>query len=218
MGLARFLTDLFADGNVRVATDPRTADDDRRAAAVVLVAEERRLRADAPGTAPEFRPDVALAAAEWFARACWGTAFRHADADMVRGLLAWTAPPAPVAARHWSADVVLRFLPDLWRMARGLAPDDPLVAEILRTAAEWPVSSVGIAGLPPETVAARVAEIDFAANPCLGRICADRIVATGDASRLAVPELRELVGAALGAYPDLAPALASVAGTEADIA
>jgi len=50
------------------------------------------------------------------------------------------APDAPAA--HLSADLVLRFLPQVHRRARALDPADPLVMILERVLRQWPLSGV----------------------------------------------------------------------------
>ena len=70
-----------------------------------------------------------------------------------------------------------------------------------RIAGNWPLSSVGIEGL--ENL-----QIDFK-HPGLRRLYADRIVTTGDKSRLGDARLDDLLRADLGFHRELAPAIAA---------
>src|SRR6185437_12009000 len=108
----------------------------------------------------------------------------------------------------YSADLAFCFLPDLIKLARGIAEEDPLVTGILALAKNFPLSSVGVAGISDMNIDA------FIAHPTLRRLYADRIIEREDHSRLGHPAAREAVREALGAFPELAPKLAAMIGAE----
>ena len=88
-----------------------------------------------------FDVNMALAAAELVHHACW---FQVSRAEPVAELERLLAPPGPPRspAAHLSADLVLRYLPQIHRRAKALNPADrltTLLAEILR---RWPLSGV----------------------------------------------------------------------------
>ena len=128
---------------------------------------------------------------------------REVDAASVQQALAAPCPRPPSASVCYSADLSLRYLPDLLSLARGIAPDDPLVAGLTALARAWPLSSVGVAGMEDLDVSA------FVDHPSLRQLYVDRIIERGDVSRLKHPAVRAAVGEALGAYPDLAPRVAA---------
>ena len=82
-----------------------------------------------------FDPEIACAAAEFLRQASWALV-NHDDrvTDLVKRLKMPGSPLTP--SHHLSADLTLRYLPQVLRRARGLDPSDPLVAQlanVLRT-------------------------------------------------------------------------------------
>lgn len=204
----KFLETLAESGVVPVPNWASAAASEATGADDLLLAADATARLDAPSDAPAFDLDAARWAARILFRASCLLADRTVDASAVAAALGVRGPEPRAAGVCWSADVFLRHLAELHGLARGLAPDDPLVAEIERHAASWPLSSVGMklaapAAAPPDCVAA---------DPCLRRLYVDRVLHRGDTSRLAVPWVTEGVRAALGAHPELAPALAAAVG------
>ncbi len=140
---------------------------------------------------------VAVWAVSLAYRAAQLLVYRDIDAKTVERDLAKPAPAKPSADACYSADLGLRVLPDLIRLARALADDDPLVTGLMKIARAWPLSSVGVAG---------VSDVDvdpFIDHPSLRRLYADRIVERRDASRLGAPRVRAAVREAIGAHDEL---------------
>ena len=194
MKLADFLRDLLERGKVTVAGRIGSfADDDLRAAETLLRHYYEEDVLDMPGTAPAFLPEAALWGARYFYHAVQLAVLRDLGEEVVRGYLQdYPGPRTPEAV--YSVDLTFRYLPDLLRLARGLAPDDVLVAALQRTALDWPFSSVG-----GET-AGDVAPGVILAHPSLRTAYVDRIIREKDAGRLAAPELPGHVRAALGGH------------------
>lgn len=173
-----------------------------------LAVVEDSWRLHAPGPVPAFHPPTARWAAQLIYRGCQFTLWRDAGAEMVKKAFRKTAPAAGAEggaadefSRLYSADLTLRFLPSLVALATRLAPGDVLVEELRRIAAEWPLSSPGVPDLEPPAAPAVLK------HPGLRRLYADRIIAAADRSRLADPDTAAAVREALGAFPELAPAL-----------
>ena len=108
-----------------------------------------------------------------------------------------------------SADLTLRWLPDVHRMALALAPGDLLLAHLQRIAAAHPLSC---AAMPPEENALREPQAAvwnvLRAHPGLWRLFIDRIIAANARWWLARSEVREAVRADAGTYAkQLVPAL-----------
>lgn len=209
MGLASFLSELFEHGRVHVDEPPPTATglrppaaEDRAAAAVVLRERDAAARLDFPGDAPEFDIDLALWGAEQFYRACQFAVYRDVPAEVVGAVLSAPCPTAPLAAQHYHIDLTFRFLPDLMRIARSTAENDPLCAQLKDWAHRWPLSSVGMAG-----VEADAAEPTWE-HAGLLQLYVDRVIAARDLSRLSDPRVRRALRAVLGLYDRLAPQLA----------
>jgi len=203
MSLDAFLRDLFDDGRVVVPSpegDEGAAE--LAAAGATLDDFEHGWRLEFPGMAPEWRCDVALHGARLLYRAAQAAVFRDIDETALRSGFDLVAPAdLENASAHYSIDLALRFLPDLTRMARGAAANDPLVELLGTLACRWPLSSVGVPGTVP-------ASIDvIAGHPGLLRLYVDRVLGSHDAARLADERVVEAARQALGAHADLAPSL-----------
>jgi hypothetical protein len=203
MELEAFVCELLETGRVRVAAPTPIAAEDAAAADAALLAFERSYRRELPASAPRFSLPVARWSALVMLRVCQFLVYRDVDAEQVAAALAAPAPEPPGPAAHYSADMLLRFLPDAARLARGLNPDDPLVEHLQRLAASWPLSSVGMPGQGNGSLQG------IAEDPCLLRMYADRVIAVQDVGRLQDERVRQAVRAALGIHDQLAPQIAA---------
>ena len=158
-------------------------------------------------------PALSLVAAEWAAlrlyRGCQALVCRDMPPQDMHRFLAVACPEARSASVDYSVDLLFRFLPDLVTLARRVEQADPLIAELLALAQAWPLSSVGI------TAVGVVDPEPFLEDPSLRQLYVDRILATGDTSRLRHEVVRSAVRMALGAFPGLAPAVAAALATPA---
>lgn len=197
MFLTQFLDELLTQGEVAVTRRPDTFEAvDLEAATVVLGDYYADDALDLPHQAPDFEPAAALWAAQYLYFTVQLTLVRELDeAVMAERLPDYPHEPTPAAL--YSADLLLRYLPDLLGLARGLAPGDALVARLQRLAAHWPLSFVGQPGADAPEPAA---EARLLAHPALRQLYVDRIIRTQDRARAARPPLRPLVHAALGAH------------------
>ncbi len=199
-GLSRFLEKLLTDGQAEVeggATPPLD-----EAAIGLLATWERDARLDLAGKPPEYVPAAAGWAAIMVYRACQLVVCRDVTAEEVAAALAEPVPAARCPAVDWSVDLVLRHLPEVFRLARHLSPADPLVRELRRLAAAWPLSSVGIDDLGPLKLES------FVRLGALLQLYADRVLAAADVSRLGDPRVDAALAKALGAHPELCPEIA----------
>lgn len=195
MSATAFVHNLFDAGRVRVtAWDELPSDLDE---AVRLLDDS--IRPDLPYQPPGLRLAPAVWALRTVYRASQALTFREIDEDAVRAMLANPCPEPAGPPVCYSVDLSFRLLPDLISLARGLAWDDPLVTSLLSLAAAWPLSSVGVKGLPAADPGA------FINDQALRRVYADRIIERADVSRLQHPGARQAVREALGAFVDLAP-------------
>ncbi len=190
--LSQFLECLFEEGRVTVSAPEPVPADELLAAERTLAALEAVYRLDLPGEAPPLLPAVARWAAVSLFHACQFVAFRNAGEEMIAAALASTAPTAEPASLHYSVDLTFRFLPDLMRLARSDAENDPLLGYLRQWAADWPLSSVGLPDVTPSSIE------PIANHPCLLGIYRDRIIARKDRSRLGNPRIEEAVEQAMG--------------------
>ena len=209
MRLPKFLSALFEHGHVGVTSiaDPFTKVD-QEAASEVLRAAELTRRLEFPGDPPPWNNAVGLWAAESFYAACQLAVDRRVDESAGMKMLARGCPPATAAEQHYSVDLVFQYLPDLYKLARGAAPDDPLLRKLDEWALAWPLSSVG---MPNNTEP----DIEPILNHLSLLLCyADRIVLRRDVSRLSNSRVREAVRAQLGMHVELAPQFAEALSVE----
>lgn len=164
---------------------------------------------DLPGPSLIFDEKAALWGATHLLRAAWFYLDRESEPSEIERLLL-SPPSIPMdAAAIFSADLALRYLPDIHRLAKTLAPGDPLTEALQNFAWKMPFSAVGI---PPSDIA------DF--NPdetsCsvirshsgLFGIFIDRIIQTNSSWWLDQPGIRDGIQTALGVYSrELAPSL-----------
>jgi hypothetical protein len=208
MSVREFLVDLTATGRVRVSRADLARVPTAAELAPILMDMDLAARVEMAGEAPP----LSMPAASWAALAlyqgCLALAHRDIDAELVRAALARPCPAPPSPWVCYSVDVVLRYLPDLIALARGIAPSDQLVVGLLDLARAWPLSSVGVSGV------GKVSTDTFLEHPALKMLYVDRILERGDVARMEDPVVREAVREALGDHRQLAPAFAAALSRE----
>ncbi|HVU65030.1 MAG TPA: hypothetical protein VHC70_13700, partial [Phycisphaerales bacterium] len=141
-------------------------------------------------------------------RCCQFLIYRDLPDDAVTHALQKQSPRPPDPVACYSADIALSFLPDLFQLARGISPDDPLVQAMRELARQWPLSSVGI----PLSADADLAP--FIEHPCLRELYVERILQRRDRSRTGHPAVRAAIRSAVGAYHELAPEMITAISQE----
>lgn len=203
MSLSIFLQSLFDHGRVRVAAPTEKVNtQDLQATEEALREQDAASRLEGPAGLPELDITVALWGVKTFHGACQLVVFRQLDEQAIAELLPPVPKPGNPQSRHWSADLTLRFLPDLLRQASAISEEDPLVRQLRSLAYQWPLSSVGIEGVTPEHVD------ELAASPALLQLYVDRILARKDFPRLQHPLVREAARKSVGIHAELWPDLA----------
>ena len=208
MSLSSFLAELFEHGRVKVPPpEPHRAIIEPHQVRRLLFDRATVVALSFPGDPPGLDFDVSIWAAQQLYVASQLTVYRDFGAVEIRRLLAHTCPTAPSAVQHWSVDLIFAFLPDLIRLVRAASEQDPLLAPLLEWAADWPLSSVGVAGVVPKHVDA------ISAHAGLLQHYVDRILAKRDWSRLAHPDVATAARRSLGnhfqEWPEVAKALES---------
>jgi hypothetical protein len=167
--LAAFARRLLNAGEIRLTERPRPSADQRAGAAVFLADAYADYRLEIAGPALPFDADSALAACEVVRLASWYLVSHQEPAADLEQCLTLPEPPHS-AARQLSADLTLRYLPQLHRRARAMAPDDPLTERLATLLRQWPLSGV-LADLaePPLT------DLDFDGHPGLMLLYAERL-------------------------------------------
>lgn len=165
-GLRDFLDRLFHQGEIVFSQPPGQAEDQAPAAAFLKQAFAE-IQLEIAGPRLDYQPRSALAAAEFLRQACWFLVHRGEPMEDVQRRLRLAPPGTP--PDHLSADLVLRYLPQVHRRARAISPDDALAirsAEVLR---QWPLS--GVLSDVPE---APLTPLDFGGHPGLLLLYAER--------------------------------------------
>jgi hypothetical protein len=191
--LSQFIEQLFDEGRVAVPAPAPVGPAELAAAAAALAELEAVYRLDLPGDPPPLLAPAAGWAAVSLYHACQFVAYRDAGEDVIATALNNACPGGDAASLHYSVDLCFRFLPDVLRMARSAAENDPLLGYLQQWAAAWPLSSVGA------PCCVESPKIDAIVNhPCLLGVYRDRIIARRDRSRLSHPRVREAVCEAVG--------------------
>lgn len=166
---SEFLKGLLRDGAAVLHGRPEAAPPD--AAAVALLAGAYADHGlDLAGPAPPFDASAAAAAAACVWSACWFLLHHGEEADAVERALA--LPPAPTPGAALSADLTLRFLPQVHRRALALAPADPLTGALARLLREHPLS-----GVLSDVTEPPLAPVDFGGHARLLLLYAERLAA-----------------------------------------
>lgn len=185
---------------------------DTDASARLLALDEQR-RLEAAFEAPKLDFDSAIWAARLMFRVCQFLVDRALPASQVESDLSEPCPGKPSPEQAWSIDLTFRRLPELTQRAVQVAEADPLVQQLLKLAWNWPLSSVGIPLDVPEN--GPVPDLTaILASRSLKMLYVDRILETGDTSRLHDPEIRAAVADAIGGHPELAPEFAKLLQAE----
>jgi hypothetical protein len=202
MALRCFLISLFENGRVEVDEPSAPLEEHSREADEVLISLDRLARDELAFTPPELMLDVARWAAELIYRGCQLLVYRQLDAQTAKQWLSAACPRPLSAGTIYSADLTLRYLADLLTLARAVAEQDVLVAELLRIAAAWPLSSVGIAQVAANQLDPRGVEF-IMADRSLRQLYVDRIIARQDRGRCEHAAVSEGVREAIGMYDEL---------------
>lgn len=204
MDYCQFLETLLGEGRASVPDLGPIPPQQKSAAAEVLARYERLWRLECPSPVPKYNPEAASWAAEQFCLACQFAIFRAVDEQAMHAALAPSFDGRAGPEVHYSVDLVFRFLPDLVKFVHSASSDDPLEKILRGWAHNWPLSSVGMAGIEDTDLQAMYQ------SPGLMTLYVDRVISQSDQSRLADDLVREHVLAAVGMYPELAANLALI--------
>jgi hypothetical protein len=208
VSLSEFTSGLFSSGHVIVSRrDLPPPHSQPELPSLITTAFETTL-ADLPGgnpSAPDLvcQADVATTALQFLYRLCQALADRSlTDADVQA--ISESMPRLPETAEDiLSADLALRHLPGVYRLARSISETDPLIICLERVATSFPFSSVGIpTHLPPDLSLIQL-------HPALWSLYLDRILEAQDETRVAHPAVLSGIRDALGMHTTLAPRLAA---------
>ena len=198
--MLNFLTQLFETSDIVV---PRQSVDGNERLAPYLIECELINRDEWNGNAPEFDVNVAMKAAHVLLLFCRAVVYRELDEGFVSDQLASIAlPETSTATVFYSADLTLRFLPDIYDRLCRTTSEDPLLPVLLLCAKLWPLSTVGI----PDTAPGELPDCMF--HESLFGTYVDRVIQRRDAGRCTDARVGDAVKAAIGDHRFLAPQLA----------
>lgn len=195
----RFIADLFDHGRIVLDGDEQPGWDDLDAMSQALVEFELIWRPTLSDEPPALSPAAAMWAGEMLYSACQMLTYRELGEDEITKRLTRPCPEQPSPEVCYSVDLTFRFLPDLTRIARAAADEDPLVTQLLQWATDWPLSSVGIKGISDVDVE------PFIHDRCLRTTYVDRVIAKSDTSRLEDEGTIDALRETIGGFPELAP-------------
>ncbi|MGC3961069.1 MAG: hypothetical protein QM813_25005 [Verrucomicrobiota bacterium] len=199
--LGWFLKSLIEEGRAIVGTGPLAEDSDRTLAALTQLNEFASTELGL--VPPAFSSEAALWGARLVYHLCQFTVCRDLGETQLQQVCRRPCPTPRRPAVDWSVDLTLRHLSRIHQLAQQLSHADPLIQQIREIAVAWPLSSVGI----PKLTGFQIDS--FIEHPALRRLYADRILATGDDSRLGDPQVDQLLQADLGLHRQLAPGMAA---------
>lgn len=205
MPLATFVSELTTTGRVRVPATLDLGGAQLAPVGAALQDADRRARADLALDPPPLSASAGTWAVLVLFRACQLFVHRDWDHALHEAAAGAVAPDPDDPAAIYSTDLIFRYIPDLWTLARLVSERDPLVGALAGLGRTWPLSSVGVSDLGPVEVGA------ILAHPTLARLYTDRIIARRDRSRLVDPRVRAAVEASVGLHRDLAPGLVAPA-------
>ncbi|MGC4014502.1 MAG: hypothetical protein QM755_08315 [Luteolibacter sp.] len=202
--ILRFLTSLQETGRAELASPGRVPvemirlagsdPEERKAIHRLLHGWHQEAIRDLPGPPlPYHAPGAEWGAVRLVRAACF-LAYRDIEPEEIpKGLPGTPLPDAELPEAHFSADLALRHWMDLFRMARALSEDDPLIAAMLEVAKVAPLAAVGLpVELPRES--------PVFTHTGLCQLLAERAFHRKDRALLAHPRISALVRTKLGSY------------------
>ncbi len=166
---AHFFRQLLRNGSA-VLRDPPTPTLARDAELEkVLQSAYADYSLDIAGPPLAFDEPTALAAAGVVEQACWALVSQTLPVHELEQRLQMPAPPR-TAAQHLSADLLLRYLPQVHRRTQARDETDPLVQFVEKVLRQWPLSGV-LANIEdgPETA------LGFGGHPGVMLLYAERL-------------------------------------------
>lgn len=149
-----------------------------------------------PFSTPKYNAESALWAAKTVYTACQILLYReHKEAELTDLLPLFSYPITTEAIL--SADLCLRFLPQVLDEAKLIDPEDQVIPILESILQQWHYSGIGIE--------LTLENLDFDpifSNPCLEQLYIDRVIEKKDRKRAESPQLLEKIKATLGNYTE----------------
>ena len=187
MDLSNFIASLLSEGKVSVKGQLTLLEvEDLNESGKILHRYYQDDILEMPYTAPGFSEEAAIWGAEYLYKAVQLIVLRDVEEEMINDeLKPFSGQLSPGVI--YSADLMLRYLPQLFELAKGLAPGDLLVQILKNTARQWPYSSVGIE--LDENVDAKL----ILEYPSLRYTYIDRIIQANDKQRIKDPLVADYI-------------------------
>jgi hypothetical protein len=165
-----FLKQLLDHGLIvhRSAAVPSDRPSPRAIAVLVQAFETFSLLVAGPRI--EFDSQVACEASELVRQASWALVSRHDRPENLAKRLKLPGSPS-TPSHHLSADLVLRYVPQILKRARGMDPSDPLAGMLTQILRRWPLS-----GVLSDVEEGPLVPLDFGGHPGLLLLYAERLV------------------------------------------
>jgi hypothetical protein len=167
--LTEFVRRLFDQGEAVLKAPPDSSPSQHEEATAFLREAFAAYRLQIAGPVLEFDAATAVSASQFLWHACWFLVNRSEPTEVLNQRLVLPNWPT-TASQHLSADLVLRYLPQVHRRTRALAPGDFLVQLLGRVLREWPLSGV-LAEVDEEPTT----DLDFGGHPGLMLLYAERL-------------------------------------------
>jgi hypothetical protein len=168
--LAAFLQHLFTEGEAVLRERPVAHAAGDTAARDLLAQAYQTYLLEVAGLPIPIDAATAALAAECVRQSCWYLVRHDEPAEQLTQRVVMPGHPNS-AAEHLSADLMLRFLPQIHQRSRALSADDPLPALLADILRRWPLS--GVLGDLPEGPAR---PINFHGHHGLMLLYAERLV------------------------------------------
>jgi hypothetical protein len=164
-----FLTQLLNEGRV-VFRSNRAPRDRPRPEDIALLEEAFRAHSlSVAGPAVPFDPAIGFSAAELIRQASWALVNHDDRISHLEERLKMPIDPV-TPAQHLSADLTLRYLPQILNRTRALDPGDPLIDLFKELLRRWPLS-----GVLSDVAEAPLTSLIFDAHPGLLLLYAERL-------------------------------------------
>ncbi len=140
-GFHQFLTDLLRDGRVVFRSAKAPHDRPQPEDIALLEKSFHAFRLSVAGPDIPFDAAVGYSAAELVRQASWAVMNHDDRVSHLKKCLSMPIKPV-TPAHHLSADLMLRYVPQVLKRARGLDPTDPLNSLLEGVLRQWPLSGV----------------------------------------------------------------------------
>jgi hypothetical protein len=166
-----FLTQLLNDGKVVFRSTRAPRDPPQPQDIALLEDAYRAYRLTVAGPAVPFDPAIGYSAAELIRQSSWALVNHDDRVSQLKGRLKMPIEPV-TPAHHLSADLTLRYLPQILNRARVLDPGDALIDLLKGLLRRWPLS-----GVISDVAEAPLNSLEFAGHPGLLLLYAERLAA-----------------------------------------